>query len=259
MRTQMIRFQDRQTLCVFPDQPSNLEHSISELGLELGRPVLVLIGGEFDEQQADAIRRAILHVCEVAEEQNGIVICGGTDMGVMAEMGQIRSQKGYKFPLVGVAPEAMVTWPAGPHSGKFLGWGEKRWQLEPHYTHFILVPGSQFGEESSWIVDTATLLSRERRSVTVLINGGEVSRKDIELSLKKGRPVIALSRTGRLADELASDPERDKLITVIPANAEQRILNAIRAALSINEQKPVAPSADPRNVVQDQVNSIKEH
>jgi TRPM family ion channel len=239
MRTQAINFPDQQTLCVFPDKPSNLEQAISELGLEIGRPVIVLIGGGFDEQQADAIRRAILHICEVAEQQNGIVICGGTDMGVMAEMGQIRSQKGYKFPLVGVAPEAMVTWSGGPHSGKFLGWGEKRWQLEPHYSHFILVPGSQFGEESSWIVDAATLLSGERRSVTILINGGDVSRKDIELSLKKGRPVIALSRTGRLADELAREPERNKLISIIPVHSEQRFVEAIHAAISLAEKSPV--------------------
>src|SRR5687768_7792538 len=109
--------------------------------------------------------------------------------------------------------------------------GKQRWQLEAHYSHFILVPGSQFGDESPWIVDTATLLSKEHRSVTILISGGEVSRKDIELSLEKGRPVIALSRTGRLADELARQPERNTLITVIPVHAEQRIGEAIQAAL----------------------------
>ena len=157
-------------------------------------------------------------------------------MGVMAEIGQIRSRNGCKFPLVGVAPETLVTWPGGLHSGKFLGWGEKRWQLEPHHSHFILVPGNQFGDESPWIVDTATILSKDQKSVTILINGGEVSRKDIELSLENGRPVIALSRTGRLADELARQPNRHKLITVIPVHAEQRITEAIQAALSMSER-----------------------
>jgi hypothetical protein len=76
--------------------------------------------------------------------------------------------------------------------------------------------------------------------VTILINGGEVSRKDIELSLESGRPVIALSRTGRLADELARQPERNKLITVIPAHAEQKITEVIRAVLSVNERSQEA-------------------
>ena len=149
-------------------------------------------------------------------------------MGVMAEIGQIRWQNGYKFPLVGIAPEELVTWPGGPRSTKFLWWGKQRWQLEPHYSHFILVPGSQFGDESPWIVDTATILSKGHQSVTILINGGEVSRKDIELSLENGRPVIALSRTGRLADELARQPNRHKLITVFPPMLSNRSLRLFK-------------------------------
>jgi hypothetical protein len=249
MRTQKINFPDHQTLCVFPNERSDLAQATSELGLKGSSPVIVLIGGEIDEQQADVTRRAIQAISKVAEDLNAVFICGGTDMGIMAEIGQIRSRKGYKFPLVGVTPEELVTWPGGPHSGKFLGWGEKRWQLEPHYSHFILVPGSQFGDESPWIVDTATLLSKGHRSVTVLINGGEVSRKDIELSLEKGRPVIALSRSGRLADELARQPERHKLITIVPANAEQQIVAAIQAALSITEKSSVTPLTMPEKAV----------
>ena len=98
------------------------------------------------------------------------------------------------------------------------------------------MPGSQFGDESPWIVDTATSLSKDHRSVTILINGGEVSRKDIQLSLEIGRPVIALSRTGRLADELAKQPERNKLITVLPVTAEKSIAEAIQIALSVKER-----------------------
>jgi hypothetical protein len=71
--------------------------------------------------------------------------------------------------------------------------------------------------------------------VTILINGGEVSRKDIDLSLETGRPVIALSRTGRLADELARQPERHQLISVAPANVEHRIVELVHTALSTSE------------------------
>ncbi len=242
MRTQTIDFQDQHTLCVFPQDRSDLEQAVSALGLENHSPVIVLIGGKFDEPQADAIRRAIQRISAVAEEQKAIMICGGTDMGVMAEIGQIRLQNHYKFPLVGITPEDLVTWPGGPHSGKFFGMGEKRWQLEPHYSHFILVPGNQFGDESAWIIDTATLLSKDHPSVTVLISGGEVSRKDIDLSLEMGRPVIALSRTGHLADELARQPNRNGLITVIPSNAEQRITEALQAVLlGLAVVKPQVP------------------
>jgi len=144
--------------------------------------------------------------------------------------------------MVGIAPEQLVTWADGPHSAKFLWWGEKRWQLEPHYSSFILVPGSQFGDESPWIIDAATIVSKGHKSVTILINGGDVSHNDIDLSLKMGRPVIALSRTGRLADKIARQPNRNKLITVAPANAEQRIIEAVQNALTMTKSSMPIPS-----------------
>ena len=181
MRTQKINFPDHQTLCVFPTARSNLAQATSELGLKGSFPVIVLIGGAMDEQQVEVTRRAIQAIAKTAEDMKAIVICGGTDMGIMAEIGQTRSRKGYKFPLIGVTPEELVTWPGGPHSGRFLGLGEKRWQLEPHYSHFILVPGSEFGDESFWIGDTAILLSKGHQSVTISINGkrfpGKISKQ----------------------------------------------------------------------------------
>lgn len=242
MRTQKIYFPDQQALCVFPDERSHLGQAISELQLNNGYPVIVLIGGDIDEQQAEATRRAIQTISRIAEDMNALVICGGTDMGVMAEIGQIHWQNRYKFPLVGIAPEELVAWPGGPRSITLMGWGKKRWPLESHHSHFILVPGSQFGDESPWIIDTATILSKDHQSVTILINGGEVSRKDIELSLENGRPVIALSRTGRLADELARQPNPNKLISVVPANVEQRIVEVVQAALPVNESSVLTQS-----------------
>ena len=237
MRTKTINFPDRQTLCVFPEVRSDLTQAVSELQLEGNQPVLVLIGGEIDEQHADVTRRAIHTISKIAEDMSAVVICGGTDMGVMAEIGQSRWQNHYNFPLVGIAPEELVTWTDGPDSTNFLRWGTKRFQLEPHYSHFILVPGSQFGDESPWIVDTATIVSKGHGSVTILINGGEVSRQDIDLSLEHGRPVIAVSRTGHLADELSRQPKRNKLISVAPAHSEQRILELIQEAMSVVEKE----------------------
>ncbi|HEX5941399.1 MAG TPA: hypothetical protein VFY66_03940 [Anaerolineales bacterium] len=199
-------------------------------------PVIVLIGGEMEEQYALVTRKAIETISRVAEDLHAVVVCGGTDMGIMAEIGQTRARNNYTFPLVGVTPEELVTWPGGPRNTKLLWWGKQRWQLEPHYSHFILVPGSEFGDESPWIVDTATLLSKGYRSVTILINGGEVSRMDIQLSLEDGRRVIVLSRTGRLADELARQPERNSMITILPVSAVQSLAGAVQRALSIKER-----------------------
>lgn len=238
MRTQKIDFPGQEVLCVFPTTRPELGEAISEMRLNNGYPVIVLLGGEIDERHAEVTSRAVTIIAEVANALKALVICGGTDVGVMAEIGQMRWKSGFTFPLIGITLETLVTWPSGPQGATFLWWGKKRLELEPHFSHFILVPGSQIGDESPWIADAATILSQGRRSVTILINGGEESRKDIDLSLEIGRPVIALSRTGRFADEVAADPNRHKLITVIPANADQRMLEGIRSAISADEPVP---------------------
>lgn len=235
MRTQTIEFADRKTFCIFPDARLQLSQALTELNLGSGYPVIVLIGGAIEDREALATDRAIHTIAKLAQEMQILVICGGTDLGVMAEIGQIRSQNGYTFPLVGITLEDLVTWPGGPENTKFLWWGRKRWQLEPHYPYFILVPGSQFGDESPWIVEAATVFSKGFQSVTILINGGEISRKDVQLSLEEGRPVVALSRTGRLADEISRDFDRNGLITVVSANAEERITDVIHKLLHIDQ------------------------
>lgn len=236
MRIQNISFPQQQALCVFPDKRLDLPQAITSLRLkDDGYPVIVLIGGEIEKQQAIETLKAVQTISRIAEEIKALVISGGTRMGVMAEIGKVRLQNHYQFPLIGIAPEELVTWPGGPRGTRFLWWGKQRWQLDPHYSHFILVPGSQYGDESPWIVDAATQLSKAHRSVTVLINGGDISRKDIELSLEHGRPVVALRRTGRLADELSRQPNRHKLITIVPADAERRIVEVVQALLAVNE------------------------
>lgn len=232
MRKQTISFPERHVLCVFPEKPEDLAEAISGMGLNDSYPVIVLIGGNIEEKYVVVSEQAIQTIAKIADEIKGLVICGGTDIGVMAEIGQIRSAHQYQFPLVGITLEKLVTWPGGPRSTDLLWWGTKRWQLEPHYSHFILVPGSEFGDESAWIVDAATIISKGRRSVTILINGGKVSEKDINLSVASGRAVIALGGTGRLANDLALEHDISALIRVIPANDEEHMEATIRKALS---------------------------
>jgi hypothetical protein len=233
MRTQTISFPERQVLCVIPDKLEDLAEAIAGMGLENSHPVIVLLGGDIQAPQATATEQVIITLAKIAEDMKALVICGGVDTGVMAKIGQVRSKNQYQFPLVGITLEDLVSWPGGPRSTKLLWWGTKRWQLEPHYSHFILVPGSEPGDESPWVVEAATILSKGHPSVTILINGGELSRKDIELSIEHGRPVVALGGTGQLANDLAMEPDRNKLITVVPVHDESRLSKSIRAALSV--------------------------
>lgn len=237
MITQTIYFPpNRQTPCVFPYKLSNLSQAISQLGLKGRYPVIVLAGDKGERKHAQVTQQIIHAICMIAQELKAVVICGGTDIGITAEIGLSRKRNHQNFPLVGVAPQELVSWPSGPQSTKFFWWGKTRLRLEPHFSHFILVPGNHFGDEIPWINDAATLLSKDHQSVTVLLNGGKIARSAIALSLETGRAVIAVSGTGHLADELAGQTQQDDLITVIPANSEQEISKTLWEALSNRER-----------------------
>src|SRR5512133_275367 len=111
MRIEKINFQDEQALSAFPVDRSDLRQVLSELGLRGSCPAIVLIGGNVDEQHKTITLEAIQTIAEIAEDLQAVVFCGGTDMGIMAQIGESRWRSQYKFPLIGIAPESLVTWP----------------------------------------------------------------------------------------------------------------------------------------------------
>lgn len=220
-----------QALCALPNDIEELEQALNQMGL-VDRPVIVLIGGHIFPEHANLTNQAIEVIAKTAEVLDAAVICGGTDIGVMASIGKARGRNGFQFPLIGIAPEGSVTWPEGPRSGSILPAGNEREQLEPHHSHFILVPGNQFGDETKWIVRAATMISKNRqKSVTVLANGGKVSQMDVDEGLQADRPLIVLSGTGRLADEIASHPVKNNLIKIIPAHNRRLLGETLRMML----------------------------
>ena len=218
-------------LCALPNDIEELEQTVDEMGL-VDRPVIVLIGGHILPEHSNITLQAIEVLAKVAEVLDAAIICGGTDVGVMAAIGKARGRNGYQFPLVGVAPEGIVTWPDGPRNGIPVFLGNEREQLEPHHSHFILVPGNEFGDESKWIIRAATMIAGPRnKSVTVLINGGKVSQQDVEEGLRADRHLIVLSGTGRLADEIANHNVRNSLIKVVPAQNRRLLAETLRSML----------------------------
>jgi hypothetical protein len=218
-------------LGALPNDIEELEQTVNQMGL-VDRPVIVLIGGHILPEHANITYQAVDVIAKVAETLDAAVICGGTDVGIMAAIGKARGRGGYQFPLIGISPEGTVTWPEGPRNAASFLPGNEREQLEPHHSHFILVPGNEFGDESKWIVRTATMIAGNgNRSVTVLANGGRISQQDIEEGLEIGRPLVVLAGTGRLADEIAAMPVRNKLIRVVPAHNRRLLAETLRALL----------------------------
>jgi len=176
-----------------------LPEAIAALGLQGSRPVLVIVGGASNLAADDYRRLENLFeesLAPLAEELGIVVVDGGTDVGVMQLMGRARAKLGATFPLVGVTPLKKARVPQNPNP--------QAKALEPNHTHFILVPGSEWGDESPWIADVATALSGKSPSATILLNGGNASIVDVRASIADSRPVVVIAGTGRLADELAT-------------------------------------------------------
>jgi hypothetical protein len=174
--------------------------ALEQIGLSDSHPVLVLVGGASQISAADFLRIQSLFVnilAPIAQNLGAYVVDGGTDAGVMHLMGNARKQINGKFPLIGVAPIGKVLLPDQITTSADSA------PLEPNHTHFVLIPGNNWGDESPWIMEVATVLSGTASSVTVLINGGEVTFIDALNSVSAERLVIVIAGSGRTADKLA--------------------------------------------------------
>ncbi|MEC4817205.1 MAG: hypothetical protein SAK29_28640 [Scytonema sp. PMC 1069.18] len=182
-------------------ESTELSNVLAQMGLIGSRPILVLVGGASLISEADfrRIQSLFLEVlAPLAESLGAYIVDGGTDAGVMQLIGNARQQTKSTFPLIGVAPIGKVILPNQTEATDDAA------PLEQHHTHFVLVPGSNWGDESPWIVQVATILAGGAPSVTVLINGGEITFLDATNSVIAGRLVIVIAGSGRTADKLVS-------------------------------------------------------
>lgn len=164
-----------------------------------GRAALVVIGGASGMSAHDVRRlRPLFHdvLAPLAQQLDATVVDGGTDVGVMRLMGRARGEGGWSFPLIGVIVDELVNGSSRSRTAEV--------DLEPHHTHFVLVPGSEWGEEAPWLARFATAAAGSHASATVLVNGGEIVVADVRHSIEAGRHVAVLDGSGRAADALAA-------------------------------------------------------
>ncbi len=224
---EQIRFPLRKALKIAILQPSAIPTAIRSLGLQGNQPVMVLIGGAGGISKAvvSSIQATLKLIAGAAEQHGATIVDGGTQSGIMATIGKIRTEGGFGFPLIGVAAEGTVTWPGRKHRmGKKLFRRKNLESLDPNHSHFILVPGKNWGDESIWITEVATQLAGHKPSIAILINGGQIAREqDIPNHIKAGRPVLVIEGTGRAADEFATIPLDTELLKFIHVSELDRL------------------------------------
>ncbi len=213
------------------------------LGLATGRPTVALVGGAagMSDSDMDAARSLLARsLVPVVELLDGIVVDGGTDAGIMRAVGAAREECRASFPLVGVVVRRLLRLDEDA--------SEDAAPPERRHSHFVLVPGSDWGDESAWLAAIAGAVAEDAPSVTVLANGGDIAWQDAEASIAAGRPILALAGTGRTADVLAAAAEgeaRDRraaalvatgLVRTAPFDRPEAVTEALRRELGLERE-----------------------
>ncbi len=181
---------------------------LKALDIEQPKPLIMVVGGATGLDRALKPRLVQLFsrgIARAAAETGALIIDGGTQAGVMAMMGQGVADQGRKSTLLGVAPAGRVTYPGGPTEGSIEG----RVPLDPNHSHFVLVESDEWGGETEALFDLARALAKEIPIVTVLVNGGDIARKEALMIVRQGWRIVVMKGTGRLADDIATAMEED--------------------------------------------------
>jgi hypothetical protein len=204
---------------VWVERAAELPEALAALGLETPRPVLVLVGGaaKLDPSVAEPLLRLFESLAPGLDRARATVLDGATAYGVMELMGLARSRAGARFPLVGLAAVGTV-------DVRCRADGAPRGTaaLDPNHTHFILVPGNRWGDESPWISACAGVLAGTLPSLTLVAAGGKVTRLDVAQGLDARRPLLVIAGSGGTADELARWRRGGGLPTGMTLGAAQR-------------------------------------
>lgn len=203
---------------------------VAALGLGPPRPTVVLNGTTATLDEGVAALLGPAGLAGLAAEDGLAVVTGGTDAGVFSLLG--RAVADPAVPLVGVAPAGRVTWP-----GRATAPPDGAVPLEPHHTHFALVDGDAWGDETPVLLALAATLSRGAGSVAVVCGGGPITRQEALGHARAGRPIVVVAGSGRVADELAAGQlllaERGARLIVCPLSAgPAALVEAVRAALA---------------------------
>jgi len=198
----------------------DLPDALTQLGLTRAMPTIVSVGaaGALTGVDGERLEPLFAELTAIADRHDAAVVDGGTDRGVMRLFG--RARQGHSFPLLGVAVDGLVASPTSPPD-------DDRCPLEPNHTHALLVPGEAWGEEVPWLARVATLIAREEPSVTVLVNGGEITYADAEASIAEGRPVLVVAGSGGTADVVAAAARGMSTLERVQALASSELLRTV--------------------------------
>lgn len=223
MLIRQVSLKDNMTVpAVNITEDKQIQEALTQLPIPHPKTVIVLVGGAGGIGWLDRfpMRKAIRIVAKLAEETQSVVVDGGTQAGIMTEIGNQRKRNKFSFSLVGVVFDSL------------LMKKEPQSILDPNHTHFFLIPGDDWGDESAWISKIATQIAGDKKSITILVNGGQISRTDVGYSILEDRPAFVMRGTGRMADEITLG---EKIIPIDISQKPDEILEYLKLRLMLDE------------------------
>jgi hypothetical protein len=158
------------------------------------RAVLILNGGTAQLEaglQARLDRLLGDGLARVVAEEGITAVTGATDAGIFSPLGRGLARWGRRAPCLGVAVAGLVVRPDHPQ-------GEA--SLEPHHSHFVLVDGQDWGDETETMYALVAALARSCRSVALFAGGGGITLREMRANVHQGRGMIFLAGSGRNTD-----------------------------------------------------------
>ena len=224
----------REAGAVFPSANATAKEIADALQIKPPKALLLIIGGadSIDEKAGSRLVQLFGRgIARAAADLNAVIIDGGTQSGVMKMMGQGVADRGFKSPLIGVAPLGLVSYPGSQ--------GEGKTPLDPNHSHFVLVEGNEWGSETNVIFKLMSGLASKAHAVVLLAGGGAVSKNESLQAVRQSLPLIVIEGSGDMADEIAAawrakpDLPDDPVMAEIIADGRIELLhvsNSVRSA-----------------------------
>jgi hypothetical protein len=190
---QQITFSNGNTAwAVIPGRNESCTEILQALDIQQPEALLIVVGGAKNMDGGMKDRLHLLFskgIAAMAAEMDAMIIDGGTRAGVMEMMGQGVAEQERQTALLGIAPEAKVGYQIQPATQASNG----KTQLDPNHSHFVLVKGDKFGDETETMFGLAAELAQRIPVVTVLVGGGDIAKQEVLESVRHGWPVVVLT------------------------------------------------------------------
>ena len=188
---------------VIPPKNAGYPEILQALTIQQAKALVLVIGGakNLDDSRKDTLYPLFSNgIASTAAELGAFIIDGGTKSGVMEMMGQAVAEQERQSVLLGVAPEDKVTYQSQPTDEPSDG----KTHLDPNHSHFVLVKGGKWGDETATMFGLVKELAQDAPVVTVLVGGGDIAKQEVLQSVRQGWPVIVIAGSGELADDIAN-------------------------------------------------------